>query len=500
MLEVNLPTAEAGYAYSSPTKHVKPGETYVISIEAIGKSGKPYCAYFGANLFNRDNERIGNRVRWLNDFSGRRKLYLIIFEVPAGCEVIRLIYRINKDTPVKSACQYSLLEPQQIRFAEAYSGMKDSYDEYVIKPAKEKQAETGLSVQQQIDNTIATVQTEIEAANATQNLVFPKSHSPKVSIIVLNYNKGEYTFNCLSSVLRNTEPGTYEVILVDNGSTEGQSKQILKRLENVQILTPEENLGFIKGNNYASKHANGEYLLFLNNDTIVTKGWLDALLKTFDRHKDVGVVGSKLIYPDGTLQEAGSIIWNDGSARGYGRNENNPNRPEYHYVREVDFCSGASLIVLKDLFVKVGGFNEYYVPAYFEDVDLCFSARREGYKVMYNPFSVIVHYEGVTSTRDVHNPSGAKRFEIENRPKFVSLWKAELEKRLPALQANLIYARDLKNGPTVLVIDGWVPEPDKSTGDIRSYNITRFFSQLGCKVTLYTTHFRNQNMLTILES
>lgn len=489
MLEVDLPTAEAGYAYSSSLKRVASGRKYVMSVEAVGISGRPYCAFFGVNLFDAENKRIGKIIRWLNDFSGEKKEFLIIFEPPAECKNVRLIYRVNKDSLVKTPCHYSILEPELIRFADGYSGMDNSYDEF-ISESQEKARKASSSEPRQENKIIQDVNLEIEAAKAAEKLIFPKANTPKVSIIILNYNKGGYTFNCLSSVLRNTEPGTYEVILVDNGSTEDESKQILKRLENIKILTPNENLGFIRGNNYASKNAAGEYLLFLNNDTIVLKGWLDTLLRTFDRYPNVGAVGSKFVYPNGTLQEAGSMIWNDGSARGYGRNAENPNSPEYHFVREVDFCSGASLIIRKDLFIEVGGLNEYYVPAYFEDVDLCFSVRRKGYKVMYNPFSVVVHYEGVTSTRDVHNPTGVKRFELENRPKFVSLWKDELEKRIPALDANVIYARDLKKGPAILIVDGWVPEPDKSSGDNRSYSITKIFSQLGCRVTLYLANFR----------
>lgn len=484
MLDVALST-DAEYFDRTNLLPIEPNKKYIVSTEVAGIIGELRCAFFGVSLFDKKNVFLGRRVQWLNDFTGMMKKYNVIFKTPDDAVTLRIIYRINTEAPNRSFCEYKLLPLEQIKLLPADPKSEESYDaiENVDMPSQGKTNDNQLIV-------IYTVKAEVEAARGAQKLVFPKTTAPKVSIIVLNYNKGEYTFNCLSSVLRNTEPGTYEVILVDNGSTEEESKAILKKLENVKILTPPENLGFIKGNNHASKHANGKYLLFMNNDTIVLKGWLEALLRTFERDEKVGVVGSKFIYPNGTLQEAGSMIWKDGSARGYGRNASDPSKPEYQFVREVDFCSGASLIVRKDLFDEVGGFNEFYVPAYFEDVDLCFAARKRGYKTMYNPFSVVVHYEGVTSTRDVHNPNGVKRFEIENRPKFVSLWKDELEKRLPALDANVLYARDLKKGPCVLVVDGWVPEPDKSSGDLRSYNITRILSQLGCKVTLLVSNFR----------
>ena len=353
-----------------------------------------------------------------------------------------------------------------------------------------KDMESKASVNSAETNFADAVKQEVEFAKSQEKLIFQKAKNPKVSIIILNYNKGEYTFNCLSSVLRNTTPGLYEVILVDNASTEEASKEMLKKLKNVKIMIPPENLGFIKGNNYASKQAEGDYILFLNNDTIVLKGWLESLLKTFELHPKVGAAGSKLLYPDGSLQEAGSIVWKDGSAKGLGRNESDPLKPEFNYTREVDFCSGACLMVKKELFSKIGGFNELYAPAYFEDVDLCFQLRSQGYKVLYNPFSVIVHYEGVTSSRDPFNQSGAKKYEIENRPKFVSQWRNELQNKFDPLAANMLFARDLRAGPPVLVIDGWIPEPDKSSGDLRSYNIMKVLSLTGSKLTLQTGFFK----------
>lgn len=166
-------------------------------------------------------------------------------------------------------------------------------------------------------------------------------------------------------------------------------------------------------------YAFGDYLVFLNNDTEVRKGWLKALLDTFENNDDCGAVGCKLVYPDGKLQEAGGIIFSDGSGWNYGRGMD-PNDPKFNFVREVDYCSGAALMVRKDLWDQIGGFDDRFAPAYYEDTDLCFEIRRRGYKVYYQPKSVVVHHEGVTAGTDI--TSGFKRYQLINREKFYEKW------------------------------------------------------------------------------
>ena len=167
-------------------------------------------------------------------------------------------------------------------------------------------------------------------------------------------------------------------------------------------------------------------MLFLNNDTRVTPGWLEALVRCLDEAPNAGLVGAKLIYPDGRLQEAGGIVFSDASGWNYGRFDD-PDDPRYAFRREVDYCSGAAILLRTDLFRRLGGFDTRYAPAYYEDTDLAFAVRAAGYKVYYEPASTVVHFEGITSGTDTS--TGIKRFQPINHEKFRDKWKLALARQ-----------------------------------------------------------------------
>ena len=208
--------------------------------------------------------------------------------------------------------------------------------------------------------------------------------------------------------------------------------------------------------------ANGRYLLFLNNDTEVLAGWLEPMVSLFGERLDTGAVGAKLLYPDGRLQEAGGIIWQDASGWNFGRMED-PSKPVYNYVREVDYCSGAALMVERSVFERLGGFDEIYAPAYFEDADLCFRLRRIGLKTLYQPAARVIHHEGMSHGRDTS--VGTKSCQVVNRHRFIDRWAEVLAREHYWNGNNVFRARDrAMHRKVVLCIDHYVPTPDRDAG------------------------------------
>ena len=306
---------------------------------------------------------------------------------------------------------------------------------------------------------------------------FPDSPYPQVSIIIPVYNKFVYTFNALKSLQnKSSNLVSFEVIVVDDNSTD-ETKEYLSYSSNIQLIVNEQNLGFIRSCNRGAATAKGEFLCFLNNDTQVLPGWLENLVAVITQDNEIGAVGSKLIYANGRLQEAGGIIWQDASGWNYGRLEH-PDQPEYNYVRQVDYSSGASLLVRSEIFNKLGGFSEEFLPAYYEDTDLCFAIRELGYKVIYQPKSQLIHYEGITSGTSLE--SGIKSYQKANRYKFLLKWQDQLQHYLTPEAENVeLAARRLQGNKTILIIDSYVPLHDQESGSYRLFNIIQIFINLG---------------------
>ncbi|MEW6989399.1 glycosyltransferase [Colwelliaceae bacterium 6441] len=289
----------------------------------------------------------------------------------------------------------------------------------------------------------------------------PTFNTIDVSIIVPVYNQWEFTKQCLHSIIQNVKSVNYEVILADDGSSDDtiKAKEIF---ENLIVVRPEKNLGFLLNCNNAARHAKGKYIVLLNNDTVVNPHWLEALFDKMEKDSKIAICGSKLLYPDGTMQEAGGIVWNDASGWNFGRNDD-PNKPEYCYVKEVDYISGASIMIRKDFWLEVDGFDERYVPAYYEDADLAFEARSRGYKVVFHPHSTIIHFEGKSHGTDTSG--GIKAYQIENQKKFRNKWQDKLTNEHVKNATNIFKARDRTfNKKTILVIDCYVPWYDKDAG------------------------------------
>jgi GT2 family glycosyltransferase len=290
---------------------------------------------------------------------------------------------------------------------------------------------------------------------AAPNVIrFPEVARPEVTVVMLTYNRWDLTKVALRLLAEVTAP-RYEVVIVDNASTDGTVDQ-LAQVSGARILRNPRNFGFGPATNQGAAMARARYLLLLNSDAWVRPGWLEPLLHVADADAGVAAVASKLLYPDGRLQEAGSILWRDARVRQYGDGDL-PNRPEYNFRRTVDYASAACLLVRRSAFVAMGGFDPRFAPVYCEDVDLCLALAAGPGRVVYQPRSVVEHVRGASST------GGVQSARIErNRRLLRARWRALLDRRPPESRrvepSAIVGGRDAIACERVLVLTG--PRPD----------------------------------------
>jgi len=312
------------------------------------------------------------------------------------------------------------------------------------------------------------------------------SDQPKVSIIIPSYGQHATTANCLRSLALNPPGMPFEVVVVDD-AFKTPFLQSDFGIEGAIVIRNEENLGFLRTCNKAVEATTGEFFVLLNNDTLVHRGAIDALLATFEKLTQVGAVGAKLLFEDGSLQEAGGIVWRDGSAWNWGRNER-ADDPRFNYLRDADYCSAAALMISRQAWMDVGGFDEAYVPAYYEDTDFCFALREQGYRVLYQPAAVVTHLEGIshgTSTSE-----GLKAHQVTNAKRFREKWDRRLAHHAPNGHRPML-ERDRPVKARILWVEACVLTPDQDSGSLRTFRLLRILMNLGCKVTFVADNLQN---------
>jgi GT2 family glycosyltransferase len=296
------------------------------------------------------------------------------------------------------------------------------------------------------------------------------------TILIPVHGQLAYTLNCLHSLRAHRSRYRAEILIADDCSPDATAS-VLAALKGIAVSRNSENLGFLRTCNAGAARARGRVLVLLNNDTRVLPGWLDALLDGLAQLPNAGLVGSKLLYPDGTLQEAGAIIWRDGSAWNYGRNDD-PNRPHYCHARRADYVSAASVAIPLDLWRKLDGFDAHFAPAYCEDADLCLRLAAAGHAIWFQPTSRVIHYEGRTSGTDT--ASGVKAHQVTNAAKLFLRWRDRLADHRPNGEAPY-FERDRGARRRALIVDATTPTPKQDAGSVTTTQTLQLFAELGYK-------------------
>jgi GT2 family glycosyltransferase len=319
---------------------------------------------------------------------------------------------------------------------------------------------------------------ELADSVASVAAAVPVTSQPDVSIILPVYNQLRFTLASLYSVFAHKTRYSYEIIVADDCSTDSTQEALAHvRLPNVRVVRPEQNLGFLRNCNHAARSARGRVLVFLNNDTFVLPGWLDELVDAVENQPGVGLAGSKLIFSNGCLQESGGLVFADGSGWNFGRFDD-PRKPEYCYLRDTDYVSGASIAITKALWQELGGFDECYETAYYEDTDLAFKVRGAGRRVVVQPLSQLIHFEGISSGTDL--TAGVKRYQVVNGKAFRERWAPTLAGYGVADAKNLPVHRGSRG--TILVIDARTPMPDRDSGSMDTFQYLRLLKSFGYHV------------------
>jgi len=319
----------------------------------------------------------------------------------------------------------------------------------------------------------------------------PTSDTPEVSIVIPVYNHVDHTLACLRALAAHPPSVACEILVVDDGSSDA-TVQWMPQISGLRYEVRERNGGFIEACNDGVSRTRGRYVVLLNNDTVPQPGWLEALLDTFATVTDAGLVGSQLLYPDGRLQESGGVIFADGSGWSYGRFEA-ADDPRFASLRDVDYCSGAALMLPRALWQQLGGFDTRYKPAYYEDTDLAFRVRAQGLRVLVQPASRVIHDEGTSNGTDTG--SGVKAYQVRNQGVFAATWAAELASH-PKVGEVPSPALLLRGRRQVLILDEEVPRPERDSGSLRQVNLIRLLLQGGAHVVFVPTRREHGGVAT----
>jgi len=268
--------------------------------------------------------------------------------------------------------------------------------------------------------TAAQKKLEYIVSPATVSAAMQRSIMPQIAICIVTWNQQKLLQECLESIFSLTSYPNFVVMVHSNGCEDGTQKLLQNWAQTENRLKPilsSKNEVFVLPNNRVMEMTPDNDVVLLNNDTQVTEGWLMGLYRAAYSSDTVGIAGSKLLFPDGRLQEFGSELYADGTGRNLGKFED-PAKEAFQQMQTCGYVSGCSMYIKRSTIEKIGTFDEQFHPCYYEDSDFCYTAKEQGLETVVTPWSVIYHLEGATSGTDASE--GFKACQEVNRGKFVA--------------------------------------------------------------------------------
>jgi GT2 family glycosyltransferase len=287
-------------------------------------------------------------------------------------------------------------------------------------------------------------------------VLFRDEAAPVATVIVVGLREAPTLIACVESIAENVEEVAYELLIVLNDPTPELCAELEQRVSGATVFNFRANLGFGGAVNFAAERARGEYIVLLNDDCAVTRGWLESLVETVQRRFRCVAVGSTFLNPDGTLQEAGAVVWSDGSTSAIG---DDVEAGDMQFERRCDYCSGGSLLIRKDVWEQLSGFDQSYYPAYFEDVDFCLRAAEVGWETWYQPLAVVRHARFMSTGVNLRHYLWQRGHDT-----FVNRWSRLLETREPNGAVERAVWRAMGAPIRVLLIGEEVRDPDLGSG------------------------------------
>lgn len=307
--------------------------------------------------------------------------------------------------------------------------------------------------------------------------------NPKISIIICTYENPQLVFSVLTSIRNLESSSPFEVILVDDGSKRNLVTEFTN-LRGVHIYQLDENVGFLRAANFGASKAKGQFLWFLNDDCLLLDGAMSKLVEALESSTEVAVAGSLLLNPDLTVQEAGVQIFRSGDILQLGRNLEQ-NHPMLNFCREVDYVSGASFMVKREAWEALGGFDDTFAPAYFEDSDFCLRTWKSGRKVLFCHGSRVVHLEGQSFGSDANKNSQKFQLMARNQKTFDLRWK--LKENIDFWESptrGLRFFSNRASREVAVYVDHQIPYPGRDSGNLRADQIIHSLKDLGFHVVV----------------